>query len=31
VKIRLHGTAGECRDVAERLAAVIDLLAVSAP
>jgi hypothetical protein len=31
VKIRLHGTAGECRDVAERLAAVVDVLAVSAP
>lgn len=31
MKIRLHGTADECREVAERLAAVIDVLAVSAP
>jgi hypothetical protein len=31
VKIRLHGTADECREVAERLAGVVEVLAVSAP
>jgi hypothetical protein len=31
VKIRLHGTEDECREVAERLADIIDVLAVSAP
>ncbi len=27
MRIRLHGTAGECSEVAKRLAAVIDVLA----
>jgi hypothetical protein len=31
MKIRLHGTGDECREVAERLAAVVDVLAVSEP
>jgi hypothetical protein len=31
MKIRLHGTADECREVAERLADVLEVLAVSAP
>jgi hypothetical protein len=31
VKIRLWGTENECREVAERLAAVLEVLAVSAP
>jgi hypothetical protein len=31
MKIRLHGTADECREVAERLAAIVEVLAVSAP
>jgi len=31
VKIRLHGTEDECREVAERLAGVVEVLAVSAP
>jgi hypothetical protein len=31
VKIRLHGTEDECREVAERLADIVDVLAVSAP
>ena len=31
MKIRLHGTADECREVAERLAGVVEVLAVSAP
>src|SRR5260370_640860 len=31
VKIRLHGTEEECREAAERLAAVLEVLAVSAP
>jgi hypothetical protein len=31
VKIRLHGTADECREVAERLAGIVEVLAVSAP
>jgi hypothetical protein len=31
VKIRLHGTAEECREVAERLAGIVEVLAVSAP
>jgi hypothetical protein len=30
VKIRLHGTADECREVAERLAGVVEVLAISA-
>jgi hypothetical protein len=31
MKIRLHGTADECSEVAERLAGVVDALAVSEP
>jgi hypothetical protein len=31
VKIRLHGTADECREVAGRLAGIVEVLAVSAP
>jgi hypothetical protein len=31
VKIRLHGTADECGEVAERLAGIVEVLAVSAP
>jgi hypothetical protein len=31
VKIRLHGTAEECREVAERLAGIVEVLAVSVP
>jgi hypothetical protein len=31
VKIRLHGTEDECREVAERLAGVVEALAISAP
>lgn len=31
MKIRLHGTKEECRDVAGRLAAIVDVLAVSEP
>jgi hypothetical protein len=31
VKIRLHGTADECREAAERLAGIFEVLAVSAP
>ena len=31
MKIRLHGTEDECREVAERLAGVVEVLAVSAP
>jgi hypothetical protein len=31
MKIRLHGTEEECREVAERLAGMVDVLAVSAP
>jgi hypothetical protein len=31
MKIRLHGTADECREVAERLAGIVEVLAVSAP
>jgi hypothetical protein len=31
VKIRLYGTADECREVAERLAGIVEVLAVSAP
>ena len=31
MKIRLHGTADECREVAGRLAGVVEVLAVSAP
>ena len=30
MKIRLHGTADECREVAERLAGVVEVLAISA-
>jgi hypothetical protein len=30
VKIRLHGTEEECREVAGRLAGMVDVLAVSA-
>ena len=31
MNIRLHGTADECREVAERLAGIVEVLAVSAP
>jgi hypothetical protein len=31
MKIRLHGTEQECRQVAGRLAAILDVLAVSEP
>lgn len=31
MKIRLHSTADECREVAGRLAAIVDVLAVSEP
>lgn len=31
MKIRLHGTEDECRQIAGRLAAVCDVLAVSDP
>ena len=31
MKIRLHGTENECRQVAERLAGIVEVLAVSAP
>jgi hypothetical protein len=31
VKIRLRGTAEECREVAERLAGIVEVLAISAP
>ena len=31
MKIRLHGTEEECREVAERLAGIVEVLAVSAP
>ena len=31
MKIRLHGTASECREVAERLAGVVEVLAISEP
>jgi hypothetical protein len=31
VKIRLHGTADECREVAERLAGIVEVLAISEP
>jgi hypothetical protein len=31
VKIRLHGTADECRETAERLAGVVEVVAVSEP
>jgi hypothetical protein len=30
VKIRLHGTEEECREVAERLAGIAEVLAISA-
>jgi hypothetical protein len=31
VKIRLHGTEDECREVAERLVGVVEVLSVSEP
>jgi len=31
VKIRLHGTEEECREVAERLAGIVEVLAILAP
>jgi hypothetical protein len=31
VKIRLHGTEDECREVAERLAGIVEMLAISSP
>ena len=31
MKIRLHGTQDECREVAERLAGIVEVLAVSGP
>ena len=31
MKIRLHGTEDECLEVAERLAGVVEVLAVSTP
>ena len=31
MKIRLHGTEEECREVAERLAGIVEVLAISAP
>ena len=31
MKIRLHGTEDECREVAGRLAGIVEVLAVSAP
>jgi hypothetical protein len=31
MKIRLHGTAEECREVAERLTGIVEVLAVSEP
>jgi hypothetical protein len=31
MKIRLHGTADECREVAERLPSIVEVLAVSEP
>ena len=31
MKIRLHGTGEECREVAERLAGIVGVLSVSAP
>jgi hypothetical protein len=31
MKIRLHGTADECREAAERLAGIVEVLAVSDP
>ena len=31
MKIRLHGTEEECREVAGRLAGIVEVLAVSAP
>jgi len=31
VKTRLHGTEDECREVADRLAGVVEVLAVSEP
>ena len=31
MRIRLHGTEDECREVAERLAGIVEVLAVSAP
>lgn len=31
MKIRLHGTEDECREVAERLAGIVEVQAVSVP
>jgi hypothetical protein len=31
MKIRLHGTKEECREVAERLVGVVEVLAISSP
>ena len=31
MKIRLHGTEAECREVAERLAGIVEVLAISSP
>ena len=31
MKIRLHGTQDECREVAERLAGIVEVVAVSVP
>ena len=31
MKIRLHGTEAECREVAARLAGIVEVLAISAP
>ena len=31
MKIRLHGTVDECREVAGRLAGIVEVLAVSVP
>ncbi len=31
MKIRIHGTAEECREVAGRLAGIVEVLAVSEP
>ncbi len=31
MKIRLHGTENECREAAERLAGVVEVVAVSEP
>jgi hypothetical protein len=31
MKVRLHGTEEECREMVERLAGIVEVLAVSAP